>query len=271
MTIHLSSTAASPLDSALARWKQQDAALTSSDLEGASRTRGLRYTGLLLWREGQLEEAAKFLITAAIWAPKDAMLLGELGSLLCALGRASEAMGYLTASLELNPNQVQVWLTAGCLCSSINEFGVAEQAFASALELEPTSADAAAGLGLVTFEVGKIDEAVQHLTLAVIAGMESVQVFGTLAQGLQHQGAFGQAADMYRRAAEQCPEEVLVQRKHAQARLIERLAKDRNAEAALAVYAEVGGRLAEDRETARRKAADFLRQLGHGELATALD
>ena len=52
MTIHLSSTAASPLDSALARWKQQDAALTSSDLEGASRTRGLRYTGLQLWREG---------------------------------------------------------------------------------------------------------------------------------------------------------------------------------------------------------------------------
>jgi tetratricopeptide (TPR) repeat protein len=271
MTIHLSSNATSPVDSALARWQQQDAALTASDLEGAARRRGLRYTGLQLWREGQLEEAAKFLITAAIWAPKDAMLLGELGSLLCALGRMSEAMGYLTASLELNPNQVQVWLTAGCLCSSINEFGVAEQAFSSALELDPSSADAAAGLGLVTFEVGRIDEAVMHLTRAVIAGMNSVQVFGTLAQALQHKGEFGRAADMYRRAAQACPEEVLVQRKHAQARLIEHLARGGDVDAALDTYAAVGGALAEERTVARQKAADFLRLLGHGSLAARLD
>jgi Flp pilus assembly protein TadD len=270
MTIHLSSTTESSLDSALARWQQQDPALTSSDLEGASKTRSLRYTGLQLWREGHLEEAAKFLITAVIWAPRDAMLLGELGSLLCALGRTSEAMGYLTASLELNPNQIQVWLTAGCLCSSIGEYGVAEQAFASALELDATSADAAAGLGLVSFETGKTDDAVMYLTRAVVDGMNSVQVFGTLAHALQAQGEFGRAVEMYKRAADQCPGEILVQRKFAQARLIESLASS-DAAVALDVYAATGGALAEERDTARRKAAEFLRTLGHADLAAKLD
>jgi tetratricopeptide (TPR) repeat protein len=179
-------------------------------------------------------------------------------------------MGYLTASLELNPNQVQVWLTAGCLCSSIEEYAVAEQAFASALELDASSADAAAGLGLVSFEVGKIDQAVLHLSRAVLAGMNSVQVFGTFAQALQHKGEFGRAAAMYRRAAEQCPQEVLVQRKHAQARLIEALAQHRDVDAALATYAAVGGQSAEDPQTARLKSAEFLRLLGHEQLAAIL-
>ena len=269
MTIHLSSTVESSLDSALARWQQQDAALTSSGLEGATKTRSLRYSGLRLWREGHLEEAAKFLITAVLWAPKDHMLLGELGSLLCALGRTSEAMGYLTASLELNPNQIQVWLTAGCLCSSIGEYDVAAQAFASALELDSRSADAAAGLGLVCFEKGKIDDAVLYLTRAVNDGMTSVQVFGTLAQGLQKQGAFGEAAQMYERAAAQCPGEALVKRKYAQARLIEMLATA-DAETALDFYAQVAGSSADSREEARDKAASFLRLLGHTELAAKL-
>ena len=269
MTIHLSSTAESSLDSALARWQQQDAALTSSELAGSTKTRSLRYTGLQLWREGHLEEAAKFLITAVLWAPKDPMLLGELGSLLCALGRTSEAMGYLTASLELNPNQIQVWLTAGCLCSSISEYDVAAQAFASALELDANSADAAAGLGLVCFEKGKVADAVLYLTRAVNDGMSSVQVFGTLAQALQMQGAFSDAAEMYQRAALQCPGEVLVQRKYAQARLIEVLATE-DAAAALDVYGKVGGSYAEDRDVARTKAADFLRLLGHQGLAAKL-
>ncbi len=270
MTIHLSSNTANPLDSALARWHNQDDALQAAQDSVTDKTRGLRYTGLQLWRDGHLDEAAKFLITAAIWAPKDAMLLGELGSLLCALGRASEAMGYLTASLELNPNQVQVWLTAGCLCSSIGEYGVAEQAFGSALELEPNSADASAGLGLVSFEQGKIEDAVVHLTRAVIVGMASVQVYGTLGQALQKQGEFDRATDMYKRAAGLCPAELLVQRKYAQARLIESLATSGKAAALMAYRAAFVG-LGETDGDVIERTADYLRQLGHEDLAQRLE
>lgn len=269
MTIHLSSSVASPLQSAHAQWRQQDAALTGTTTEEHSRTRGLRFIGLHLWREGHLEESAKFLITAVMWSPKDPLLLGELGSLLCALGRSSEAMGYLTASLELNPDQIQVWLTAGCLCSSLGEYDVAAQAFSAAIELDPASADACAGLGLVSFEAGRIDDAVTHLTQAVTRGMASLQVFGTLGHALQIKGDFTRASDMYRRASWACPTEARVRRKFAQARLIEVLLGG-SAENALDVYDVVAGPDAEPRAVVVEHAADLLRTLGHAEASERL-
>jgi tetratricopeptide (TPR) repeat protein len=270
MTTHLSSTAAGPIDASLALLEQNETAVSISDQNGESEARTLRFAGLQLWQAGYLAEAANFLTNAATLAPRDPVLLGELGSLLSALGQSADAMTYLTASLQLDPNQVQVWLTAGCLCAKISQPDVAEQAFTAALELDPTSGDAAAGLGLLYFDTGRTDEAVRYLTKAVEQGVEAVRVFGSLGQALQKQGDFAAASKAFERAMIACPDENLIRRKFAQAKLIEVLMAGGTVEQALAAHRVAAPHDKQDLSTVCSKAAATLTSLGREAAALKL-
>lgn len=75
------------------RWPEIAVANASGD------GRRLRRNGLSLWAAGALEDAAIALGLAARFAPRNPALLTDLGSVLSALGRKSEAVPILHASL----------------------------------------------------------------------------------------------------------------------------------------------------------------------------
>jgi predicted TPR repeat methyltransferase len=223
----------------------------------------LRRLGLSLWVEGRLIEATEILASAARLAPSDPRILSDLGSLLCATLRQSEAIPYLAASLEIDPGHPPTWLLLANAAHTLGDTGTAEHAFLAALELAPNSAEALTGLGLLYFELRRFDGAARLLTAAVAnQGTTAPAVYACLAEARRILGQFREARKAFEKAAAAFPDEAAIQRKYARVALID-TAIDEPVETAMATYARAAGRHAEARETVLRDAFQALCGFGH--------
>ena len=269
MTIHITPLHRPELDDSFALWRTQYPQYSSLIDAGAPPLTTLRYLGLVLWRDGRLDDAASVLTKAASLAPDEPVILGELGSLLRAGGRKTEAMHYLTASLKLDPKQTLVWLNVAGLFNEAGDKTSAEQAFRAALELDSTSAEAAAGLGLLYIEMRRFEEAARQLNAAVERGVTAMAIYACLGQTLYLLGDFSKASAALEKAARACPDEARIVQKYALARLTETMLES-SAEEAIAVYHAIAGRHSEEVSGVCRTAFQALCGYGRKEAAIRL-
>lgn len=197
------------------RWPEIAVATASGD------ARLLRRSGLALWSFGALEGAAVVLGLAARSAPRNPSLLTDLGSVLIALGRNSEAVRILHASLALDSEQVQARIT---LANAHRELGAADKAedsYRAALMLNPGAVEALVGLGLLLAEQHRLTEAADLLVRANQLGVEDPAMLACLGQVSYQLGEFSRARVALRRAAEELHQFRPIVEKYAEALLVD--------------------------------------------------
>lgn len=225
--------------------------------QGATLTTALRRSGLEFWREGRIEEAAQMLGLAVSAAADDPVVLAEFGCIQRQLGKRAEAMQCFLNSLYLDCSQVQVWLNAANLSSEAGDRDAAREAYAQALQLEPTCSEAAVGLGLIYVERRDHAAGAMLLAQAVEHGGGTGPVYACLGQALYLLGEFARSSAAFASAARLCPGDASILKRLARARLIE-AALGGSAEQALAEYARTAGAHAEDLLTVGRVAFQAL-------------
>jgi len=248
-----------------ARFPQLAAALD----QGVSATQALRHFGLIFWREGRLDDAARLLEAANLVAQGNPVVLNELGCLWRALGRKADAMRCFADSLEINPGQVQVWLNAASLSNEIGDKNAAEEAYVQAIQLDPANGEAAAGLGLIHVERRNFGEAARLLTLAAANGVATGPIFACLGQAHYLLGEFKKSSAAFARASRTCPGESWVVMRYARARFAEAVV-DGPLDAAIEIYRATAGEAAEDIDAVSRTTFQSLSGFGYLEAALRL-
>lgn len=183
--------------------------------------RYLRRNGLTLWSTGALEDAAIVLGLAARHAPRNPLILTDLGSVLFALCRMSEAVAILRASLTLDPAQVHARIT---LASAYRELGVtekAENAYRAALMLNDNAVEAVVGLGLLLAERHRLTEAADLLMRANQLGVEDPAMLACLGQVSYQLGDFSRARLALGQAAKELRQFRPIIEKYAEALLVD--------------------------------------------------
>jgi tetratricopeptide (TPR) repeat protein len=118
--------------------------------------------GEALYGQHRLDEAEAAFKTAAGLAPRDARPLTALAKLAMARYRRSEALGYLRASLNLNPNDAANWSDSGTLLLKQNP-PAALLAFEHAAKLDPNDAVSWLRLGILEMDRSQVARGLHDL------------------------------------------------------------------------------------------------------------
>jgi len=266
MSLHISPPSPPDLVDTLAVWRARFPHFAAMIDAGESPVKALRYLGLGLWQEGDVTGAVAALTTAASLTPEDAALLADLGSVLWLDDRKADALACFIASIERDPSRVQAWLTVAGLCNEIGEIATAEHAYRAALDLDPASAEAATGLGLICLESRRYDEAVALLRAALERGVATPGIYACYGQTLYLIGEFAAARAAFERAAEALPEEAPIIRKYALALFVE-TAIEASPDEAFAAYRRAAGPHAESDDRVGRSVFQALCGFGRREAA----
>jgi tetratricopeptide (TPR) repeat protein len=140
------------------------------------------------WAEigGALERTARWELAAqafalALKAQPSAKLSLRLGAALQSLGRRGEAAAAYQTALQLDPSSAEAWFKLGLVFQDSRHSDRAEEAYRRALALRPDLAEAEANLGVVLQEQGDLPAAKQAYGRAINL-MPSA--FGRVAQAL---------------------------------------------------------------------------------------
>lgn len=269
MTVHISPATIAESEALVARWQDRFPKIRMYLNADAAPTRALRYLGLALWQEGNVEEAAKVLLNASYWDPDNATILAELGSATLAAGRSEEAMSHFIASLERDGSQLQVWLNLGYLCKAAGNIEFATRCFEKALTIEPLSSEAVAGLGMIHFEAGEYARASALLQASVDRGVSAPAVDACLGQALYLQGLFTEARIAFQRAALACPQEQKILTKFAETCFVETVIFG-SVDDAVAGFRDLLGDDRQRLEATSRNAFQLCCAFGHGDAAQRL-
>ena len=117
----------------------------------------------------------------AMKAQPTAKLSLRLGAALQSLGRRGEAVAAYQTALQLDPSSAEAWFKLGLALQDSRQPDRAEAAYRRALALRPDLAEAQANLGVALQEQGKLDEAKRAYGRAINL---MPAAFGRLAQAL---------------------------------------------------------------------------------------
>ncbi len=99
------------------------------------------WAGVLAAREGRFNEALALIEDAANRAPRIPAPRFELGNVLCALNRPTDAALAFESALLLNKNFVAAWINLGKVRLSLGEISRAEHALTTAMALDQSRVD----------------------------------------------------------------------------------------------------------------------------------
>ena len=99
------------------------------------------WAGVLAAREGRFDEALALIEDAANRAPRIPAPRFELGNVLCALNRPSDAALAFESALLLNKNFIAAWINLGKVRLSLGEISRAEHALTTAMSLDQNRVD----------------------------------------------------------------------------------------------------------------------------------
>jgi len=139
--------------------------------------------GRALARKGQLEEAKKQYGIALQIDPKFAGTYVALAALAVAKNRREEAEEYFRKAIEMDPGTTGpgAYFEMGTMYLRALEFDKAQDAFESAIELDPLSGLAHGGLGSVFADQGKLEQALEEFAIAVRHEPANQQILASLA------------------------------------------------------------------------------------------
>lgn len=121
----------------------------------------LRAMGLLLL--GRRPAALEVFLEMLARYPGDAYVLSSLAHLEVQLGHTESALAYQTRLTQLHSGNAGNWFNLGFMLESQQKFAEAEQAFSTAVDIDPKLDRAWYGLGLVRIQLHRFDEAVAAL------------------------------------------------------------------------------------------------------------
>ncbi len=120
----------------------------------------------------ELDEAAEAetaLERAVSLRPDRADWHHRLGDVRHAAGAFEGAVVAYRQALALDPGRVPAWFGLGCACLSRREYAAAAEALGRVLELVPGDVGAAQNRGRALFELGRVEDAVDHFRIAAAA------------------------------------------------------------------------------------------------------
>ncbi|MDI6769417.1 MAG: tetratricopeptide repeat protein [Anaerolineales bacterium] len=147
--------------------------LPEGDESTANRANLLFSLGILNWRRGDFEKAARFIHTSLDIAGKiqdkwfEAVCHNAVALVKTALGRMDEAVESLKRASSLAPDQTFHWNNLGNLYCQLDRQQEAMAALEKAIELNPSDAVSWNGLGNVYLKLGRCDEAISTYQKAI--------------------------------------------------------------------------------------------------------
>lgn len=165
--------------------------------------------GLIRHQQGDNEAALRLLHAAVAAIADDSLYRCNLGVVLLAVGRYSEAEAALVQAVLLDPGFAEAHFNLGNILAMRGELSQAADHFREAARLLPTYYDAWVNLALVLEKTGRGEEAIQSFCQA-LAIEEDPAIRFQLANSLFNAGDRVQALDQYRRVASMCPRDAEV-------------------------------------------------------------
>ena len=131
--------------------------------------------------------------------PSEAWFLQNLINYFIYSGKIPEALVYLKAAIEREPNMAQYRYVKGNLDESLGNLEEARASFDKAIELDPTNADAHAGIGRIYYNKAvKMTDAANNIKDTKLYNAEQKKV----------EAAFKESVPYFEKAAELKPKEV---------------------------------------------------------------
>jgi tetratricopeptide (TPR) repeat protein len=154
--------------------------------------------GIALVQQGK--DAVPALRKAAEFMPQDAELHSNLGAVLLARGRWTEALACLQRALELRPDDFDVLSDAADATRALGRARDSVSLYERALERNPRAAEVRNNLGNAFLELGEPAEAAEHYRRAIEIKSNSADVYCNLGNALRQLGNFEEAIIASRQA-----------------------------------------------------------------------
>ena len=146
-------------------------------------------------------------VEAGIDGPRYARELYSLSQLLDALGQTEQAFKRVEEGLKMSHGDVDGFCLAGRYSRKLGRPQVAGEFFQKALSTQPGASCAEEGLGGLLLDQGKLESALEHLSVAAQAAPESASVKNLLGVAHARLGHHEDAVAILRRASQLAPKD----------------------------------------------------------------
>jgi tetratricopeptide (TPR) repeat protein/tRNA A-37 threonylcarbamoyl transferase component Bud32 len=182
------------LDDAIASYKQA--------LVLDPRTKDAHFGLAHAWEDkGEIDEAIRCYRAGVALDPKNAVVLNNLGALLCdRKGDYHAAVAVFQQALELAPNQARTHYNLGNALQALERLEEAVGAYRRAIELEPRNASACMNLGTTLHQMGRMDEAIAAHRQAVALSPNDPAALTCLGNALRQAEQLDEAVSRFQQA-----------------------------------------------------------------------
>lgn len=188
------------------RWAEAEAAACAALALRPGQADAIHILGVVAWRTGRLDEAAKFIGATVALAPAYAEAHRNLGIVLQELGRIDDAVACFRHAVELQPAMADAHLHLATLLREKDDVDAALAIYQRVVALEPGHAEALNDLGAALKDRGRLAEAIECFRRAVAARPDYVLALVNLAGALMDRGEPLAARELYARARELAPD-----------------------------------------------------------------
>ena len=161
--------------------------------------------GALTWRQVGVWHDTETLWTHALSASPSAQPHQSLGRELVRLGRVTEALGHLQATVELRPRGAVEHYELAAALERLDRLPESAENYAKAVLLRPADAHFRNYLGVILMKQGRFDEAVAELRRAVALSRDSAEAHKNLGAALARQGRDTEAIEQFQEALRLSP------------------------------------------------------------------
>ena len=156
--------------------------------------------GLLLYNQGNKEEALAHYQEAARIKPDYFHALDNLGNVYADLGRNEEAIAQYTEALRYRPDNAKALSNLGAILLRVNRVPEAIERLQQAVIADPKQAEAENNLGAALKRADRLPEAAQHFQRAVEINPNFAVAHNNLGMTLARQGRYAEARDHFQEA-----------------------------------------------------------------------
>jgi len=156
--------------------------------------------GVFLYRSGDDARAADELVEAVRLEPGRAVYHENLGRAYRKKGMLKESERELAEAARLAPDDAAVWIALADVRLEQKNVDGAAAAYGTALKLDPLREDAAAGLGALLADAGRLPDAEAALTGAIENNAKSPVLWNNLGVVRVREGRYEQAIEAFHKA-----------------------------------------------------------------------
>ncbi len=148
----------------------------------------LHLLGLIFYKRGAHDLAAKNIRKAIKFNPNDADVYYDLGNILQDKGQMTSAITNYKKAVKLNPKCVEAYNNMGIVLQDSGQPDKAIKCYKEALRINPDYADAHNNIGVAFQEKRQLDEAITHFQKALLIMPDYTNAYHNLVEAIQGKG-----------------------------------------------------------------------------------